>query len=258
MYKKLGITIAVLNALAALNSTNFFLNMAKAGFTEWIFFNACAPSIALFLLGYVLRSKIVQSMSVPALAFFGGGGLFVFGWTGGALISQIGHIFMVSAIIWVVIGIFQDKTFKEATIGLLLAAVFVSAYITVQQKYAYANWLRLEQIMSYDPSTQVYYMGILPCADCSGLKTELTLYANGTYFLRETYLATRYGDQAHTSFGKYKRIRNRGRGIVQLNYDKPQEVYNFIAPDDDNLRVLDKQLNEIDTPMNMTLKRRDS
>ncbi|KPJ65321.1 hypothetical protein AMJ44_10485 [candidate division WOR-1 bacterium DG_54_3] len=256
MYKRLGITIAILNTLAAVNSTNFFLNLAKASFTEWIFFNACAPSIALFLLGYVLRNRIIQSMSIPALAFFGGGGLFVFGWTGGALIAQTGHIFMVSAILWIVCGIFRDKTFKEATIGLLLAAVFVSAFITVQQKYAYNNWMRLEQIMSYDPSSQISYVGILPCADCSGLKTELTLYANGTYFLRETYLATRYGDRAYNSFGKYKRIKNRGREIVQLNYNKPEEIYNFIAPDDDHLRVLDKEFNEIDTPMNMKLTRK--
>ena len=106
------------------------------------------------------------------------------------------------------------------------------------------------------PQSQTTYVGILPCADCSGLKTELTLYANGTYYLKETYLATRDGDKSYTSYGKYQRIKSRGRDIVQLNYDKPQEIYNFIAPDDDHLRVLDKELNEIDTPMNMTLDRK--
>ena len=104
--------------------------------------------------------------------------------------------------------------------------------------------------------TQTSYEGILPCADCSGLKTELTLYKNGTYYLKETYLATRDGDKSYTSSGKYRRIKDRGREIVQLNYDKPEEIYNFIAPDDDHLRVLDKQFNEIDTPMNMTLTRK--
>lgn len=103
---------------------------------------------------------------------------------------------------------------------------------------------------------KIVYEGILPCADCSGLKTELTLYANGTYFLKETYLATRYGDQPHTSFGKYRRIKSRGREIVQLNYDKTEGVYNFLVVDHDHLRVLDKQFNEIDTPMNMTLTKR--
>ena len=151
MHKNLGLTIAILNALAALNSTWFFLGMAKTSFTEWIFFNACAPSIALFLLGYVLKNRIIQIMSIPALAFFGGGGLFVFGWTGGALIAQIGHIFMVSALIWITYGIFRDKTFKEAAIGLLLAAVLVNAFIAIQQGYAYRHWDRMQEIMDWTP-----------------------------------------------------------------------------------------------------------
>lgn len=103
---------------------------------------------------------------------------------------------------------------------------------------------------------QTSYEGILPCADCSGLKTELTLYGNNTFYLKETYLATRDGDQAHSSAGKYQKIKDRGRTIIQLNYDKPQEIYNFLVVDDGHIRVVDKKFNEIDTPMNMTLDRR--
>jgi len=121
------------------------------------------------------------------------------------------------------------------------------------KKLGILSLLFLVSLLSSCVQPKIVYEGILPCADCSGLKTELTLYNNGTFFLKETYLATRDGDQAHTSSGKYRRIKDRGREIVQLNYDKPEEIYNFIAPDDDHLRVLDKQLNEIDTPMNMTL-----
>lgn len=152
MYKKLGIAIAILNVLAALNSTWFFFGLAKVSFTEWIFFNACAPSVVLFFLGYVLKNRIIQAMSVPALAFFGVGGMFVFGWTGTAIISQIGHLFMASAIAWVVYGIFKDQRFKEATIGLLLAAFFVNAFIAVQQGYAYRHWDRLQEVVNWTPN----------------------------------------------------------------------------------------------------------
>ena len=90
-------------------------------------------------------------MSVPALAFFGVGGMFVFGWTGTALISQIGHIFMASAIAWVVYGIFKDQSFKQATIGLLLAAFFVNAFICLQQMYVGKHLDRLQEIMEWQP-----------------------------------------------------------------------------------------------------------
>jgi hypothetical protein len=151
MYKKLGIVIAVLNLLASLNSTYFFLVMAKASFIEWIFFNACAPSVLLYLIGYLTKNKIVQAMAIPALAFFGTGGLFVFGWSGTDLFAQVGHIFMTSAAIWLIYGIFKDKNFKEATIGFILASFLVNGFITLDQRYAYRHWDRLEELMNYQP-----------------------------------------------------------------------------------------------------------
>ena len=151
MFKKLGIIIAVLNLLASLNSTWFFLGMAKVSLIEWIFFNACAPSVFLYLMGYVTRNKIIQAMSIPALAFFGTGGLFVFGWRGGELIAQVGHIFMTLALIWLIYGIFKEKTFKEATIGFVIASFIVNGFITMNQRYAYKHWDRLEEIMNYNP-----------------------------------------------------------------------------------------------------------
>jgi len=151
MYRKLGITIAILNALSAINSTWFFLGMAKVSLIEWIIFNACAPSIILFLIGYLLKNKIIQAMSIPALAFFGVGGMFVFPWTGMNIIAQVGHIFMTAAIIWMINGIFKDKSFKEAAIGLLLAAFFVNAFIATQQMYVGRHYARLQEVINWQP-----------------------------------------------------------------------------------------------------------
>ena len=152
MYKRLGIVIATLNLLAALNSTYFFLVMAKASFIEWIFFNACAPSVILFLIGYLTKNKIVQAMAIPALSFFGVGGLFVFGWQGSDLFAQVGHVFMTSATLWLIYGIFKDKSFKEAAIGFILASFLVNGFITLDQRYAYRHWDRFQKIMEYNPS----------------------------------------------------------------------------------------------------------
>ncbi|MFA5839022.1 MAG: hypothetical protein WC890_00020 [Candidatus Margulisiibacteriota bacterium] len=151
MYKRVGIVIVVLNTLASLNSTYFFLVMAKVSFIEWLFFNACAPSVLLFLIGYLSKNKIVQAMAIPALAFFGVGGLFVFGWQGSELFAQVGHLCMTSAVIWLIYGIFKDKSFKEATIGFVLASFIVNGFITLDQRYAYRHWNRMEEIMNFNP-----------------------------------------------------------------------------------------------------------
>jgi hypothetical protein len=151
MHKKLGIIIAILNLLASLNSTWFFLGMAKVSFVEWIFFNACAPMVFLCLAGYFTRNKIIQSLSIPGLTFFGTGGLFVFGWSGGGLIAQAGHLLMTAAVIWMIYSIFKDKSYKEATIGFVLASFLISGFIAIDQRYVYEHWDRFEEVINYQP-----------------------------------------------------------------------------------------------------------
>ena len=53
------------------------------------------------------------------------------------------------------------------------------------------------------------FEGVLPCADCEGIRTELTLYQdvanadNNSYILKETYLGVNTGDTTFTSKGKW-------------------------------------------------------
>ncbi|MFA4858019.1 MAG: hypothetical protein WC901_05540 [Candidatus Margulisiibacteriota bacterium] len=165
MYKRLGIVIAILNFLAVLNSTYFFLGMAKASLIEWLFFNACAPSVLLYFIGYLTKNKIIQAMAIPALAFFGIGGMFVFGWRGSALFAQVGHLFMTSAVVWLVYAIFKNKSFKEATIGFILASFLVNGFITIDQRYTYRHWERFQKIMEYNPNGSLPAGSIMPAQD---------------------------------------------------------------------------------------------
>jgi copper homeostasis protein (lipoprotein) len=125
-------------------------------------------------------------------------------------------------------------------IGLLAVAVLLSAglFIVAGQK---------------PPS--LTFVGTLPGADCAGLKTELTLYQDHTYFLRETYLATRDGDKTFTSSGTWQKLRPGKYDVIQLNPDKPEEKYNFLITDADHLLVVGKEMRPIPTPMNLTLTR---
>ena len=52
---------------------------------------------------------------------------------------------------------------------------------------------------------QQSYSGVLPCADCSGLKTSLFLQQDGTYILQEIYQGSKDGDQAFASYGSWAR-----------------------------------------------------
>ncbi len=103
--------------------------------------------------------------------------------------------------------------------------------------------------------SSVTYIGVLPGADCAGLRTELTLFRNNTYFLRETYLATKDGDITYTSSGKWQRVKPGRSDLVQLQLEKPGEVYNFLQIDANHLLVVGQDMQPIDSPMNLTLTR---
>src|SRR5262245_27619507 len=63
-------------------------------------------------------------------------------------------------------------------------------------------------------NTPGVFTGTLPCADCPGIRTELTLNApaspggdQGTYTLRQTYLGTPDGDRTFDTGGRWTLLR---------------------------------------------------
>jgi copper homeostasis protein (lipoprotein) len=147
------------------------------------------------------------------------------------------------------------KKLKARTLPLVVIVCGLGVLITSAQKMAQPAKTKM-----------TVYQGVFPCADCSGLKTELTLYRNArtdapeTYRLRETYLGKPAG--ARTTVGKWTTLRgtpdNPDATIYQLNPDKPQEVRNFLVVNDNEIRQLDRELKEIESSLNFTLTRRNS
>ena len=110
------------------------------------------------------------------------------------------------------------------------------------------------------------YTGTLPCADCSGIRTELSLYSKGpndfslaTYMLSQTYLGTRDGDRTIESAGRWTVLRgmpsNVDATIYQLNFDRPDRTMNFLRVGENELELLDRQQRQISSPANHILRR---
>lgn len=110
------------------------------------------------------------------------------------------------------------------------------------------------------------FEGVLPCADCEGIKTELTLYQdaanseNNNYTLKETYLGNQTGDTSFNSTGKWdilRGIKGSADAIVYfLNYDEPEESRYFLKKSEDSLLMLDKEQQIIVSPLHYELIRR--
>jgi predicted secreted protein len=111
----------------------------------------------------------------------------------------------------------------------------------------------------------VTYAGVLPCADCAGIRTEIRLYAEQPsgrpvrYELIQTYLKARDGDRSVQSTGSWTILRgspsDRDATVYQLDYDRPERAQNFLKVGDDELRQLDGQEREIAAPAPHSLHR---
>jgi len=92
------------------------------------------------------------------------------------------------------------------------------------------------------------YTGILPCADCAGIRTSLTLYAD-RYELRETYIGSRDGDRSFEKTGRVKVVRgsasDREATVYQLQAERSDPPRNFLRVSDSELRLLDAKLHDL-------------
>lgn len=84
------------------------------------------------------------------------------------------------------------------------------------------------------------YKGILPCADCEGIETELELNADKTYELKETYLGKGDG-KAFESKGSFQFDAN-NTSVIELDKTGDNRKY-FVA--EGYLKALDMAGNEI-------------
>ncbi|MGZ3457671.1 MAG: copper resistance protein NlpE [Archangium sp.] len=100
------------------------------------------------------------------------------------------------------------------------------------------------------------YEGVLPCADCTGIQTELMLLADGSYTMRETYQG-KATNTAETR-GRYDIANGTPADpnavVYQLTPEQGAVRYFAAANDGQELRLLDANKQELPAQANTTLK----
>lgn len=135
----LGLILAGLLLVMILNSTWYFLGVAKVSVLQWLVFNACAPSSVAYLAGFILfytgRNKMWLSVAVIPIFFFGTMGFFVFPWNGYNMVAQISHITMTLNMLWGLWIVLKDKNFEALGKGLLISTAIFVPFISFTQQY---------------------------------------------------------------------------------------------------------------------------
>ncbi len=114
-----------------------------------------------------------------------------------------------------------------------------------------------EKTTATDGTPLVVYEGIIPCADCAGIRLELALdeassLPRRAYRLTETYLGTTEKDSIFSRFGSYRVIRGNKQHpdieLYEIDPDLKENRY-FIRKSPDTLLVADRQGNLIDSKL---------
>jgi len=110
------------------------------------------------------------------------------------------------------------------------------------------------------------FAGTLPCADCAGIDTELTLAADWDghylYHLKETFVGARDGGRTVETEGSWTTLRagasQPDATVYQLNPDRPAEGRNFVVVDERTIRLLGPDLQPLPSTLPAYLTRVDA
>jgi len=109
------------------------------------------------------------------------------------------------------------------------------------------------------------YVGKLPCADCAGIETTLTLQCDslcdhGRYMRVDKYVNTKNGDQLNKTKGYWGYLNKattteHGSFFIALNVGDTTKMSFYEVTKKGDLLPVDKDLKKIDAPIDMTLKK---
>ncbi len=144
-------------------------------------------------------------------------------------------------------------------VRLFIISVFItSAFIATGQEITPTVAKKLLDL----PGT---YVGRLPCADCSGIESSLTLQCDslchgGKYMIIDKYLDGKNAGQPNKRKGSWQIA---GKGdlmdhsiiVIALDADDTAKVSFYELKKDGDLLPLSKDMHKIDAPKDMTMKR---
>ena len=115
-----------------------------------------------------------------------------------------------------------------------------------------------------DIQTQTYE-GVLPCADCPGIRYDLTIRSReksgeGTFSLSQTYLEAEDGkDATFVTNGKCITLQDipgeKNVTVWQLVSDNEDEVMNFLCENDSTITLIGDDFKKAETELNYSLKK---
>lgn len=146
--------------------------------------------------------------------------------------------------------------------------IFILALTACSANIKNKNGSSNNQVQLPDNNSVTVFEGTLPCADCNGIKTTLTLFQNKlknqyTYRLHEVYLGQN-NDKTFDTYGKWialKGTQEDPKAIVyqlSVQNEDPEDsdVINYLVVNNNTVKLIDDEMNELESKANYTLIRK--
>jgi copper homeostasis protein (lipoprotein) len=149
-------------------------------------------------------------------------------------------------------------TVRSSVISLLILILFNSCERHSGNATITVDTIDTETIVIEPVKNETVYEGLLPCADCQGIHTNLMLQGDSaTYFLTETYLGTGKPDSVFLRSGTYTTLTaaDSVTALVELSAVKESGPLYFEISGDTALIRLDMNAKRIQSGLNYTLIR---
>lgn len=141
-----------------------------------------------------------------------------------------------------------------AIIVFVLLLAFVPKYLIAPDELIAPSSSQEEQSVS----GTMRFIGILPCEDCEGIRTELELRPNGTFTLEETFIG-KIATQPRFQMGNWTTLRGTAwdlkATVYKINHDRLAGARYFYLLADGDVKQLDDKQAQIQSSQNYTLKR---
>ncbi len=140
--ERLGMPLAVLNALMVAWNAFVFFVFLRVGVLDWLVLNVCSPSQIVAIAGLLSKKKEVVGVSIPLLLRFGVGGMLLFSWSGYMLQAQANHILMIITTVYLLYTTIKNEDKKQRQkmlVGLGIGVLLVLLIDFVVFPWYFAN-----------------------------------------------------------------------------------------------------------------------
>ena len=116
-----------------------FLYFLNYDFISWAMADVSSIIQLFVVFALIFRKRVLMSISIPFLLFYGAGGFFLFTWSSRTIPAQISHLMMVLTALYIIYFIIMQWEIGKLAIGIVLGIILFVPFRAYEIYYLKAH-----------------------------------------------------------------------------------------------------------------------